>query len=138
VRAIVDTNIFVSGLLSRTGAPALCVDAVIDGRITAVFSEQTFAELDDVLSRERLGRFFSNAGVDTRRFLTELRRIAEFVTPGQNRLFIRDPKDEPFLALVVTEPLVDALVTGDKDFTEVSYEGVPVYTPALLAQLLGH
>ena len=74
----------------------MCVDAMIDGRITAVFSQQTFAELDDVLSRERLERFFSKAGVDTRHFLTDLRQIAEFVTPGQNRLFIRDPKDEPF------------------------------------------
>jgi hypothetical protein len=46
--------------------------------------------------------------------------------------------DEPFLALVGIEPLVDVLVTGDKDFTEASYGGVPVYTPALLAEFLGH
>ena len=91
-----------------------------------------------MLSRERLEWFFSKGRVDTRHFLTDLLQIAEFVTPGQSRLFIRDPKDEPFLALVGTKPLVDALITGDKDFTEASYGGIPVYTPALLARLLGH
>ena len=136
VRIIVDTNIFVSGLLSRTGPPGQIVNAVIDGRITALFSEQTFAELEDVLGRARLARFFSRAGVDAQQFLVELHRIAEFLSAGETNLFIRDPKDAPLLALLGTEPPPDALVTGDNDFTEPSYAGVPVLTPALLVEIL--
>ena len=53
-RAIVDTNVFVSGLINP-GAPGTIVDAVIDGRITPVFSAETLAELGDV--RPQLQRF---------------------------------------------------------------------------------
>ncbi|NEX23818.1 putative toxin-antitoxin system toxin component, PIN family [Thiorhodococcus mannitoliphagus] len=56
MRVVVDTNVFVSGLINPRGAPG-AVDAVIEGRITPVFSSETLAELQDVLARPRLQRF---------------------------------------------------------------------------------
>jgi predicted nucleic acid-binding protein len=44
VRAIVDTNVLVSGLLSKSGAPRTIIDAIVSGRITPAFSAATLDE----------------------------------------------------------------------------------------------
>ncbi|WP_295586323.1 putative toxin-antitoxin system toxin component, PIN family [uncultured Lamprocystis sp.] len=64
MRAIVDTNILISGLLSKAGVPGKIVDAIVAGRITAVFSSETLAELRDVLTRPRLQPYLTRAKVD--------------------------------------------------------------------------
>jgi hypothetical protein len=63
VRVIVDTNIWVSGLISDRGAPARVVDTVLKGEIVPVMSEATFAELEDVLHRPPLQAYFRRAAV---------------------------------------------------------------------------
>jgi len=137
VRAIVDTNILISGLLSKAGAPGKIVDAIVAGRITAVFSSETLAELRDVLTRPRLQPYLTRAKVDPVAFLVRLEQIAEVVEPVDCPFPIRDPKDRPFLALAATPPEPGILVTGDKDFTAGRYGEVPVVTAADLARTLG-
>jgi putative PIN family toxin of toxin-antitoxin system len=72
VRVIVDTNVFVSGLINPGGAPGAIVDAVLDGRVTPVFSAETLAELRDALTRPRLQRFFKRAAIEPRALLDRL------------------------------------------------------------------
>lgn len=55
VRAAVDTNVLVSGLLSPHGPPARIVDAFRRHRFELVVSPQVLDELLDVLLRPRLG-----------------------------------------------------------------------------------
>jgi uncharacterized protein len=136
VRAVVDTNVLISGLLSKSGAPGQIVDALIDGRIVPVFSPETLAELRDVLARPRLQPYLRRANVDPDGFLARLEQIADLVEPVQCPFPIRDPKDRPFLALVATPPEPDLLVTGDKDFTAGKYGKVPVVKAADLARTL--
>jgi hypothetical protein len=136
VRVIVDTNVFVSGLISPAGPPARILDAIIEGTITAVFSTETLAELREVLRRPSLQRYLVRAGVEPEIFLSRLAEIVEIVEPETTAASIRDPKDQPFLALASCTPRADALVTGDRDFTADSYCGVPVIPPALLADML--
>jgi uncharacterized protein len=136
VRAIVDTNVLVSGLLSKSGAPRTIIDAIVSGRITPVFSAATLDELRDVLGRPRLQPYLRRAAVDADAFLACLVQVSEVVQPVDCPFPIRDPKDRPFLALAATPPAPDLLVTGDKDFTSTQYGQVPVVTAADLARLL--
>jgi putative PIN family toxin of toxin-antitoxin system len=76
VRVVVDTNVFVSGLINPRGAPGAIVDAVIEGRITPVFSSETLAELQDVLARPRLQRFLTRAAIRPEALLARLALIA--------------------------------------------------------------
>ena len=55
VRAVVDTNVLLSGLLSATGPPGKIVDAIRGGRFKLVDSPSVLDELLDVLPRPYLG-----------------------------------------------------------------------------------
>jgi len=136
VRAIVDTNVLVSGLISKAGAPRTIVDAIVAGRITPVFSPETLAELRDVLARPRLEPYLRRAKVDVVGFLAYLEELADLVEPVECPFPIRDPKDLPVLALAATPPTPDLLVTGDKDFTQARYGTVPVVKAADFARTL--
>jgi len=54
IKAVLDTNILVSSLLTE-GPPALIVDMVADGKIIPFYSIPIFQEYRDVLSRKKFG-----------------------------------------------------------------------------------
>ena len=136
MRVVVDTNVLVSGLISRSGPPAQIVDAVIRGEIIPVMSEATFAELEEVLHRSRLQPFFRNSQVTPFQLLTVLKAVAVFSKPRYSRARIRDPADRPFLELANSHPVPDFIVTGDKDFEQDHYHGVPVISASLFTKTI--
>ena len=136
MRVVLDTNIFVSGLLSAVGPPARIVQAVLQRRLIPVMSPVTFAELDTVVHRPKLQPAFARAGVNLENFLATVRAEAQFVAPHPTRTPLRDERDRPFLDLMATQPPPQYFVTGDKDFEAPQYSGVPVISAAEFANLL--
>jgi len=130
VRVVVDTNVFVSGLISARGTTARVVDAILAGRIVPLFSQDTHSELVEVLGRPKLKRYLSKAGVEREPFLADLAAIAEFVRPGPVRVHIRDPKDRPIIAVAASIPPPDFVVTGDRDFEKLKIEPVRIVSPS--------
>lgn len=76
MRVIVDTNILVSGLISQSGPPAKVIDAILKGHIIPIMSPATFAELDEVLHRPQLQRYFRRAEISPYQLLQHLELIA--------------------------------------------------------------
>ncbi|RPH79707.1 MAG: putative toxin-antitoxin system toxin component, PIN family [Nitrospiraceae bacterium] len=136
MRVVLDTNILVSGLMSLTSPPARILDAVRTGQIVAVMSEITLAELEHVLSRPAVRRYFSHAAITPDVFLADLRLHADLVIPVPTTTAIRDEGDRPFLDLMTTTPPPQYFITGDKDFEAAHYSGVPVISSAEFARLL--
>lgn len=137
MRVIVDTNVIVSGLISPRAAPARIVDAVLQNRVIAAFSTETFAELGEVLRRPKLKRFLSREGVNVPTMLAQLRELGEFVRPSRVPAALRDAGDLPFLAVAASRPAPDYLITGDRDFDRPEYFGVTVVSPtAFVRQIL--
>src|SRR5262245_26793018 len=54
MRAVVDTNIFLSALIRAAGASARIIQAFRDGRFELMTSPPLIAEVKDVLSRSRI------------------------------------------------------------------------------------
>lgn len=123
MRVIVDTNVLVSGFLSPSGPPAKIVNAILRGALVPVMSHATLSELEAVRTR-----------LSPSVLVAELARVAEIVSPVSIQSSIRDEKDRPFLELAASRPPVDFLITGDKDFEQQRYEGVPVISAALFAR----
>lgn len=130
MRVVVDTNVFVSGLISARGATAQVVDAILAGRIVPLFSQDTHSELVEVLGRPKLKRYLSKAGVATEPFLADLAKIAEFVRPGQVQVQIRDAKDRPIIAVAASVPPPDFVITGDRDFEKLEIAPVRIVSPS--------
>lgn len=136
VRVVLDTNIFVSGLLSAAGPPARIIQAVLQRRLIPVMSSDTFAELEAVLRRPKLQRAFTRAGVNITSFLETIQAEVQIVDPHPTNTPLRDAHDRPFLDLMATIPPPQYFVTGDKDFEASHYSGVPVISAAEFARLL--
>lgn len=130
---VIDTNVWISGLLTRTGAPALLTRQVIrTGQ--PVLSPETHAELEERLWRPKFDRYVT---LEQRRaFLKDLLGIALWVEVPPAvaaRKFCRDPADDQMIhaALAAEAPW---LVTGDRDILVLSAslaaQGVKILSPA--------
>jgi putative PIN family toxin of toxin-antitoxin system len=138
IAVVIDTNVWISGLLTRTGGPALLTRQVIrDG--LPVFSAETFAELKDRLWRPKFDRYVT---LEQRRgLLRDIESSALWVDvppAAAARKFCRDATDDKFIhAALAAESAW--LVTGDKDllelFDSVLPLGVRIVSPADVLRL---
>jgi putative PIN family toxin of toxin-antitoxin system len=108
MRAVIDTNVLVSGLINPRGAPGRIVDHLLAGAFTALYDDRVLAEYRAVLVRSAFG--FSVADVDT--LVDAVERDGEAVEAGIWAGALPDPTDLPFLEVAVAGR-ADALVTGN-------------------------
>ncbi len=99
-------------------------------------SPDTFAELEEVLHRPHLQRYFRQADVIPFQFLSQLETLVDWVKPKpmHSPITIRDKKDRPFILLAASRPQPEFIITGDKDFEEDRYADVPVISASLFVQ----
>ena len=128
-RVVVDSNVWISAFLTRSGAPAHVARLALDTRVP-VFSDATFAELETRLWRPKFDRYVSMD--DRKRLLRELDSAADWVKIAPiigSRTYCRDADDDKFIhaALASGAPL---LVTGDSDLLDVpAIENLRILTP---------
>ncbi|MDW7992687.1 MAG: putative toxin-antitoxin system toxin component, PIN family [Anaerolineae bacterium] len=131
IRAVLDTNVLVSGLVAEGGAPRRIVDAWLEGRFTLVLSPYLLEELLHVLTYPRIAnRIRLEEEEDLEVLLGALVSQAE-VTEGMLSLpgVTRDPKDDPVVACA-REGEADYIVSGDQDLLVLGeYEGIRVVSP---------
>ncbi len=137
IKAVLDTNVLISGLVSNHGTPRQLVDDWLADRYTLVSSLYLFKELTRVLTYPKIAKRLrlSQAELDT--ILTTLLVKTE-MTPGQLRLpgVTRDPKDDPVVACA-KEGQADYLVSGDQDLLVLeNYKGIPIITPQQFVGIL--
>jgi putative PIN family toxin of toxin-antitoxin system len=129
VRAIIDTNVLLSGLLWH-GTPHALLDRVRDGTVTLVISPVLLAELAEVLEEPKFEAILARSSTSRERSLAEIQALAEVITPVPlSAPICRDPDDDHVLALALTA-LVDLIVSGDKDLLEINSFQIPILTPA--------
>ena len=132
MRAVLDPNILISALLSRSGAPAQLVARWLAGEFELVVSESLLVELERALAYPRL-RARIAAG-DAAEFVALLRAGAELAhdRPAAPRRS-PDPGDDYLLALA--ESTDARLVSGDQDLLGLG-GGLPIHTARGFLELL--
>lgn len=111
VKAVIDTNIWISALLSGSNALAL-VDALDRDKFSLVSSVELLDELERVVARRKFADIMSEErSQDILKLINEKALIIKIadVLPVS-----RDPKDDIFLACALASG-ADYLVTGDDD-----------------------
>jgi len=113
LRAVIDSNVWVSGLIVPTGVCGRVLDAVRLGHIEAVASWALAEEIVEVLRRSRIRRY----GV-TEADIEQLLVILGPLLPDVDiEVEIRDPADAPVVAAAVAGR-AEAIVTGDRDLLD--------------------
>lgn len=124
MRAVIDPNVLISGLLSPAGSPAQVLRAWQQGRVEVLVSPLLLDELTRALAYPKLReRIPADDAAEA------VRRLADGATQ------VDDPPDEPpvrspgedYLIALAAEQRA-ALVSGDRHLLALS-EQIPVYSP---------
>jgi len=110
--AVIDTNVFVSALLTkRANSPTVViVEKLFDNTVIPVFSREILKEYSEVLQREKFG-FDPNTISD---FLHAVEQRGILLEPEQTDIILPDMKDVPFYAVTLAHGESDTyLITGN-------------------------
>ena len=126
VRAVVDSNILVSSLLSPLGPSRRIWNAFLNGKFTLVLSSLQMTELTRALLRPKIFRRVERSRIEE--LLSFLELYAEFCEPVRIPSLCRDRHDDHLLA-VASQAKVQFLITGDADIKSVKTFSIPIVTP---------
>ncbi len=135
MRAVLDPNVIISGLLSPSGNAAALLRAWEQGEFELVASIALLAELERAFAYPKLRRRIPESDGDAvLQWLTESGTIApDPSSPPPTRS--ADPGDDYLIALAASQNAI--LVSGDKDLLSLAPE-IPVLSPAQFRDQLGH
>jgi putative PIN family toxin of toxin-antitoxin system len=130
VRAVLDTNVLLSGLLWHGHSHTL-LEHVRAGTLSIVSSPVLLTELADVIGRPKFDAILTRANTSREQALAEVRQLAEVIEPPLlAQPVCRDPDDDHVLALALAAH-VDLIVSGDDDLLVLhTFAGIPILTPA--------
>ncbi|MBM3125425.1 MAG: putative toxin-antitoxin system toxin component, PIN family [Chloroflexi bacterium] len=120
-RLVIDTNLFVSALLSREGAPARVIDAWRARKFLVITSEAAILEVERVLrDLAASGKYrLSDDAIDS--VVTLLKKDAVLVS-GQMEAkgaIPEDPDDEKFLSIAL-EGEAKVIISGDRHLLKLA------------------
>lgn len=133
MRAVLDPNVIISGLLSPTGNAAHLLKAWESGEFELVVSVSLLEELRRALAYPKLRRRISEE--EAERALQWLRESATVVNDPAAPAYIRsaDPGDDYLIALAASRQAI--IVSGDQHLLDLA-ERIPVVEPALFRERL--
>ena len=131
--AVIDTNVFVSALLSKRkdAATVKVVEAMFDGEIVPLYHEEIIAEYDEVLHREKF--HFDEELIQM--VLLAVRQYGVEVFPQPTGEILVDMDDLVFYEVAMEKREDDAyLVTGNQKHYPIRDF---IVTPAEMMEIIG-
>jgi putative PIN family toxin of toxin-antitoxin system len=126
-RAVLDSGVLVSALITSTGTPAKLLEEARTGKLELIVSSRLLAELEGVLMREKFRRYID---LDAVRAFVDLLRSEAIVAADpedQPPLSSSDSDDDYLIALAYGQSA--HLVSGDSDLLDLA-DVAPICSPA--------
>jgi hypothetical protein len=127
LRAVVDTNLFVSGLFAKDSPATELQELWINRKFELVTSLEILREVSRVLQYPRIRERLQLKDETIRRFFRLIFRKA-IITKDLYPIdrIAKDPTDNKFLACAL-EAKADCIVSGDKHLREIKhFHGIPI------------
>ena len=138
LKAVVDTNIFVSSLLSRKGRPAEILNLWRDALFILVISPSIISEIKSVLQRSAIKKKYRISSELIAKLILLLEKDALLV-PGLSNVsgaVPEDPSDEIFLSDAL-DAGAQFIVSGDRHLLDLGeFRGIPILTVQEFFELL--
>ena len=126
-RYVFDTNTLVSAALFRGSTPGEAFEHAL-GTGVVLLSKATLEEIDEVIAREKFDDYLTPE--ERGAFIEALVDRSRFSNPTEEIQACRDPDDNKFLELAVSENAT-CIVSGDSDLLELDpFRGIPILEPA--------
>ena len=136
IRAVLDTNLLISHLLTHRPPIATLIDHhLARDDIVLVTAPELLAELDRVLTYPKLQRYYTDE--ERARFVALVMALGEVVDlPETIPRICRDPDDDRLIACAVVGE-ADVIVSGDDDLLALErVGGIPILTAAQFLAML--
>ena len=137
MRAVIDTNVLISGFISRESYPAKLVDGWVEKRFEPVVSEEIIREYREVFARDR---FSALGSVEER--LKLLGTLLSFehvvlVNPQERICMVKDdPRNDIFLECAAAGEC-EFIISGDQHLLKLKqYKNIKVITAKEFIELL--
>lgn len=115
MRVVLDTNIWISGILKPQGNAGRLLEAWRLQRFDIVLSPYILREIEQVLSYPKIQKRIQWNKEKIKTYVNFIAFFAEIITPKDIRIEVEsDPNDTPILA-VFLESGANYLITGDDD-----------------------
>jgi len=136
IRAVVDTNILISGVIKPEGATGEILRRLRDGEFALLYTEPLLVELAEGINRPRIRQKYSLGSEDIETVLALILLRGEPIDPTRRVEICRDPKDNMILEAAAAGQ-ADMITSGDFDLLSLrEFEGMPIISPAEFLQRL--
>ena len=137
LKAVLDSNIFVSALVVPVGKPAQVVKHAREETFALCLSEDILQETNIALHRRHIQKRFHPMDEGIEEFLASLEGICQLVSVQHvENIVPNDPPDNLVLACAV-EGKADYLVSGNLHLLDLEqHRGIKIVTPAQFLEIL--
>lgn len=134
-RVVIDTNVWVAGLLSSSGPPAQIIDLVLGGALMVVMSPAILQEYEDVLPRPELDLSPDNVAA-VLGYLSIPGLHVVHVDPVEPPGACSDPDDDHFLGAARAGGAASIITGNVKHFPASPWHGIAIASPAAFLRTL--
>jgi putative PIN family toxin of toxin-antitoxin system len=124
---VVDTNVFVSALITPQGPPRKILTKIFRGKIGLVISPRLLLEVVSVFARPKLRLLIPESKISDLASL--IHQSARIIKPTNPLKVCRDPKDDAVLECALAGG-VSSVITGDGDLLTLDpFRGIRLMSP---------
>jgi len=141
IRAVFDTNVFISALFNPKRPPAQLLELALLGKIKLIFSPQLIGEIERVLTCPRVIKLLkkrNTAPGEIEKSLAKALKVVAVLTPGNLTVAAipDDPADDLVLACAL-EGQADFIISGDHHLLDLkTYQGIKIVSPAEFLKII--
>jgi putative PIN family toxin of toxin-antitoxin system len=132
MRVVIDTNVFVSGLMLPASVPGRILAAGIVGGFEIVLCEPMLEEISTALRYPKVRKRIVLSNEELDRYVQTLRFMADVVEPAGVAVQVPGDRDDDVILATLVVAKADWLVTGDSALLALA-DRYPIVTPAEFA-----
>ena len=127
LRAVVDTNQFISSVISKKGASARLIDAWRHFQFRLIISTDIFEEIKKVLRYPRVTKACKLTSAEVDIFIAFIRKRAVILTNVPKINVIKDDPDDNAVLACAIKAQADCIVSGDEHLLALKvYKGIKI------------
>jgi putative PIN family toxin of toxin-antitoxin system len=132
MRVVIDTNVFVSGLMLPMSVPGRILAAAIAGGFEIVLCEAMLEEIGAALHYPKVRKRIALPDEELDRYVQALRFMADVVDPASATVSVPGDRDDDVILATLVVAKADWLVTGDTALLALA-DNYPIPTPTEFA-----